>query len=130
MCESEGVSQQPPSQDPYPQQGAYGQPDPYMVQQGFSQPQYPGYPQYPQQPRQPLDIAKILFIGAWVVLTFYGLAFMYGLTLDERDPGGYEDFLDRLMNGMPTLGVGLFYTGVLLALNIWVGHQQKQGQGS
>lgn len=124
MCQSDDVSQQPPSQDPY------GQQDPYAAQQGYSQPVYPGYPQYPQQqqPRKPLDVAKIVFIGAWVVLGLYAVNFFYILTQDED--GVDPDFADRFFGSMPQLAEGLFYTGLLLGLYVWLDFRQKQGQGS
>jgi hypothetical protein len=62
---------------------------------------YPGYPQYPAQPRKPLDIAKIVFVGAWVVLGLYAVRFFYALTQDRDDPFGYEDFADEVLTLSP-----------------------------
>jgi hypothetical protein len=124
MWKSDGVSQHPPSQDPYRQQ------DPYAAQQGYSQPMYPGYPQYQQQaPRKPLDIGMIVFVGAWVVFGFFSLKFLYVLFQDEA-PFGHEDFADRLFGGIENLGVGLFYTGLLLGLSVWLRRNQHQSEGA
>lgn len=122
MCESETVSQQQPANDPPGQ-------DPYLQQPGYSQPGYPGYsypgPGYPAQPpKKPLDLAKIVTIGAWVVLALHGLRYFYVLTQDEGALG-VPEFTDRLFGGMDGLAVGIFYTGVLLAVGRWLEKQQQ-----
>lgn len=89
---------------------------------------YPGYPQYPQQMRKPIDYAKMVFIGAWVVLGLYGLNFFYLILQDEESPLGFEDFADRFFGHLPQLAEGLFFTGILLAVSMWIGHQQRQQQ--
>ena len=108
-------------QDPYGQQGQPGQPD-------YSQ-QYPqGYQQYPQQPyqgyvapKQSLDLAKIVTIAAWVVLGLYSLSFLYTLTQDDEFG---PDFADRFFGGLPQLGQGIFWSGALLAIGVWLGKQK------
>jgi hypothetical protein len=119
-------------QDPYGQHDPYGQ-----SQQGYQQ-QYPqqGY-QYGAQPgyeqqysggyaaapaaRQPLDLAKIVMIAAFVVVGLFLLAFLYGLTQDDQFGG---NFADRFFGGLPGLGTGVFYGGVLLAVSVWLGKQK------
>jgi hypothetical protein len=102
------MSGQPP-QDPYGQ-------NPYN--QGYP----PGYdPQaysggYPSQPRQSLDLGKVVGIGAWVVLALFFLKYLYGLGQDAYG----EDFADRFFGGMPELGTGIFYTGLLLGVALWL----------
>lgn len=90
---------------------------------------YPGYGYQQRPPRKPLDIAQLLFIGAWVVLGFYALQFLYVLSQDEP-PLGTDDFADRLFGQFTNLGVGLFYTGVLLFLSAWLRRPQGQQQVS
>jgi hypothetical protein len=118
-------------QDPYGQHDPYGQ-----SQQGYQQ-QYPqqGY-QYSQQgyeqqysggyaeaaPRKPLDLAKIVFISAFVVVGLYLLAFLYGLSQSDQFGGG--NLADRFFGGMPGLATGVFYGGVLLAVSVWLGKQK------
>jgi hypothetical protein len=105
--------------DPYsPQPGSGGQ--------GYGQ--QPGYPPYPQQqyqgyvaPKKSLDLARLVTIGAWVVLGLFGLNFLYTLTQDDEFG---PDFADRLFGSMPTLGQGIFWTGVLLAVGVWLGRHQ------
>jgi hypothetical protein len=113
-------------QDPYGQQVQPGQPDygQHYPQQGYQYAQ-PGYdPQYsggyPPPPRKPLDLATIVTIGAWVVLGLYGLWFVYSLTQDDFD----DEFADRFFGNMATLAQGVFYTGVLLAVGVWLRKQQ------
>ena len=114
-------------QDPYGQQGQ-GQPD-YGQQY-----QQPGYQQYPQQPYQgyvapakkPFDLARIVSIAGWVVLGLYGVSYLYALTQDDEFG---PDFADRLFGGLPTLGQGVFFAGVLLAVGVWLGKQQEQASG-
>src|SRR5262245_12280837 len=116
-------------QDPYGQHDPYGQ-----SQQGYQQ-QYPqqGY-QYSQQgyeqqysggyaeatPRKPLDLAKIVQIASYVVVGLYALSFLYGLTQDT--PGA--NVADKFFGGLPGLGTGVFYAGVLLAVSVWLGKQK------
>lgn len=109
-------------QDPYGQQG---QPD-------YSQQQYPqpGYQQqYPQQayqgyvaPKKPLDLAKIVTIGAWVVVGLVSISYLYSLTQDDEFG---PDFADRLFGGMPGLAQGIFFAGVLFGVGVWLGKQQQ-----
>jgi hypothetical protein len=113
-----GPSRQPPPPPPpgYPPQGfapqGYQQP-----QQGYGQ-QYPGYP--PQR-RKPLNLARLVFVGAWVVLGLYGLWFVYSLTQDDEFG---SDFGDRLFSGLLELATGVFYAGVLLAVSVWLDRQK------
>lgn len=114
------MSQQPPPQGPYGQpQSPYGQPpqDPYTSQPGFSQPAYPGYPQY-ATPKKPLDLGKLVTIAAWVVLGLHAVAFLY-VSLDA------EEFDSAFFGSMPTLGQGIFFTGVLLGLGQWLDQQTR-----
>lgn len=108
-------------QDPYGQQG---QPD-YSQQQ---YPQQPGYQQYPQQayqgyvaPKKSLDLAKIVTIAGWVALGLVALSYLYSLTQDDEFG---PDFGDRFFGGMPSLAQGIFWSGVLLAIGVWLGKQQ------
>ena len=114
-------------------------PDPYG--QAQPRPQQPGGPPPPGAPpgyqyqpsgygqhysgygpptRKPLDLPKLVFIAAWVVLGLYGLWFIYTLTQD--DFGG--DFGDRLFGSLADLATGVFYTAVLLAVSVWLGKQR------
>jgi hypothetical protein len=114
-----------------PPQGPYGQ-DPYGQQQGYPQQGYPqqGYPQgynpqaysggYPTQPRQPLDLAKVVSIGAWVVLAMFALKYFYTLTQDDFAP----DFEDRFFGGMTEFATGIFYTGLLHGVAVWLERQK------
>ncbi len=108
--------QQPPPPPGYPPQGfpplGYHQPQP-----GYGQ-QYQGHP--PQR-RKPLDLARLVFLGAWVVLGLYGLWFIYSLTQDDEFG---SDFGDRLFGGLVDLATGVFYAGVLLAVSVWLGKQK------
>jgi hypothetical protein len=114
---------------------AYGQPPPRPQQPGSPPPpgapppgyqyppsgygqQYPGYTQ--AGPRKPLDLPKLVFIAAWVVLGLYGLWFIYTLTQDDFG----SDFGDRLFGSLVNLATGIFYTAVLLAVSVWLGKQK------
>ncbi|MFO7279590.1 MAG: hypothetical protein C0P77_004200 [Thermoanaerobacterales bacterium] len=109
-------------------QGPYGQ---QSGDQGQPAPQYPQQPYQPYQqqpyagytaPRKPLDLAKLVAIGAWVVLGLYALKFLYVLADDD-----YGDFADRFFGSMPELGTGVFFTGVLLAVGVWLHRNQEPG---
>lgn len=117
-------------------QDPYGQPDPYgqqqqgpyeqNPQQGYQYSQH-GYTQQsggyaaPKAPRKPLDLAMLVTIGGWVIVGLYALAFLYGLTQDDEFSG---DFGDRFFGGLPTLGQGVFYGAVLLAVGVWLRERQ------
>jgi hypothetical protein len=78
------------------------------------------YSGYAPAPRNPLDLTKLVFIAAWVVLGLYGLWFIYTLTQDEFG----ADFGDRLFGSLQNLATGIFYTAVLLAVSVWLGKQK------
>lgn len=127
MCESDAVSQQPPSPDPYQQPGQGYPQDPYAQQQGYSQPAaYPSGYGYaaPPMAKKPLPLPQIVFIAAWAILGLIGLRFLYGAALDGP-PYPYEDFLDRFVDGMGELAVGVFYAGVLLTASKWLERVQE-----
>jgi hypothetical protein len=90
---------------------------------GYSQ-QYSGYAP-PPAPRRPLDLPKLVFIAAWVVLGLYGLWFLYTLTQDDFG----SDFGDRLFGNLVNLATGIFYTAVLLAVSVWLGKQDSRKAG-
>lgn len=137
MCESDAVSQQPPSPDPYqqqPGQDPYAQPaqvppyDPYAQQQGYSQPAaYPsggyGYAVPPVE-KKPLDLAKILFIAAWVIVGLMAVRWFYGVVQDGF-PYAYEDGADRLFDGFQDLAQGVFWAGLLLTASKWLEREQQ-----
>jgi hypothetical protein len=115
----------PPPQDPYGQ-GAYGQ-------GGYGQPEYPSYPQDLGQEAFPtsysssgnpsgsqLDLPTIVSIGAWVVLGLFALAYFYGLSQEANG----EDVGDRLFGLMPLLGEGIFYSGLLHGVAVWLGRNK------
>jgi hypothetical protein len=104
------MSGQPP-QDPY-QQNPYPQPYP----QGYGAP----YPGAYTQPKQPLDLGKVVAIGAWVVLALFVLKYLYGLSQDDFAP----EFADRFFGGMTELGTGIFYTGLLHGVALWLERQR------
>jgi len=113
---------------------AYGQGPPRPQQPGSPPPpgtpppgyQYPPsgygqqYPGYAPAPRQPLDLPKLVFIAAWVVLGLYGLWFIYTLTQDDFG----ADFGVRLFGNLANLATGIFYAAVLLAVSVWLGKQK------
>jgi hypothetical protein len=107
---------------PRPQQPD-GPPPPGAPPPGYQYPpsgygqHYPGYA--PPAPRKPLDLPKLVFIAAWVVLGLYGLWFIYTLTQDDFG----ADFGDRLFGSLQNLATGIFYTAVLLAVSVWLGKQ-------
>jgi uncharacterized membrane protein len=70
--------------------------------------------------RTPLDLPKLVFIAAWVVLGLYGLWFIYTLTQDDLG----ADFGDRLFGNLQSLATGIFYAAVLLAISVWLGKQK------
>lgn len=105
-------------QDPYgQQQPEYGQQQYQQQGYGYPQQQYQGY----VAPKKPLDLAKIVTIGAWVVLGLHGLFYLYVLTQDDYG----VDFADRFFNNMPTLAQGIFWAGLLLAAGVWLRRQQE-----
>jgi hypothetical protein len=113
--------QDPYGQDPYGQQ-QQGYPPAYGQQQPYS-----GY-QAPAAPRQPLDMSKVVYIAAWVVLALFGLAYFYALAQDEilGIGGGYggPDFADRFFGGMPLLGEGILFSGILHGIAMWMERQK------
>ena len=118
--------QTPP--DPYgqvppgPQQ--HGSPPPPGAPPPGYQYQPSGYGQhysgYAPPSRLPLDLPKLVFIAAWVVLGLYGLWFIYTLTQDDFG----ADFGVRLFGSLTNLGTGIFYAAVLLAVSVWLGKQK------
>jgi hypothetical protein len=114
--------------------GGFGQGPPRPPQPGSPPPpgapppgyQYPPagygqqYPGYAPARRTPLDLPRLVFIAAWVVLGLYGLWFLYTLTQDEFG----ADFGDRLFGSLPNLATGIFYTAVLLAVSVWLDKQK------
>jgi hypothetical protein len=114
----------PPPQDPYGQ-GAYGP-------QGYGQGQQP----YPHELGQEaftsstsysnnrsggqLDLPTIVSIGAWIVLGLFTLAYFYGLSQEHNG----EDVGDRLFGLMPLLGEGIFYSGLLHGVAVWLGQNK------
>jgi hypothetical protein len=109
---------QGPSRPPQP-----GSPPPPAPPPGYQYPpagygqQYPGYA---PPPRKPLDLPKLVFIAAWVVLGLYGLWFIYALTQDDFG----ADFGDRLFGSLQNLATGIFYAAVLLAVSVWLDKQK------
>src|ERR671910_680407 len=108
-----GPSRQPPPPPPgYPPQG--------VPPQGYRN-RRRGYgqlsPDDPPKRRKPLNLARLVFVGAWVVLGLYGLWFVYSLTQDDEFG---PDFGDRLFSGLLELATGVFYAGVLLAVSVWL----------
>ena len=100
----------PPPQPGGPPPGA---PPGYQYQpSGYGQ----HYSGYAPPSRLPLDLPKLVFIAAWVVLGLYGLWFIYTLTQD--------DFGVRLFGSLTNLGTGIFYAAVLLAVSVWLGKQK------
>jgi len=61
-------------------------------------------------------------VGAWVVLGLHVAAYLYGLI----DTGPGVDAGDRFFHGMPLLGQGILYCGVLHAVAVWLGRQQRE----
>jgi hypothetical protein len=123
------MSDQTPSdaygrQPPRPQQP--GSPPPPGAPPGYQYPP-PGYGQhyagYAPAGRKPLDLAKLVFIAAWVVLGLFGLWFLYTLTQDDLG----SDFGDRLFGSLQNLATGIFYAAVLLAVSVWLGKQKADG---
>jgi hypothetical protein len=112
----------PFGQAPPPPQQPGGPPPPgappgYQYQpSGYGQ----HYSGYAPPIRKPLDLPKLVFIAAWVVLGMYGLWFIYRLTQDDFG----ADFGDRLFGSLQDLATGVFYTAVLLAVSVWLGKQK------
>jgi hypothetical protein len=94
-----------------------GPPSGYQYQaSGYGQ----HYSGYAPPTRKQLDLPKLVFIAAWVVLGMYGLWFIYRLTQDDLG----ADFGDRLFGSLQDLATGIFYTAVLLAVSVWLGKQK------
>jgi hypothetical protein len=129
MWEGDAMSDQP-SQDPYGQQpsGQPSQPQPPPSGAYQQAPSGTGYGQgYPAgyqapAPRKPIDLAKLVGIGAWVVVGLFGLWYLYFISNDDN--GG--EFVDRFFGGLDRLGEGLFYAGVLFAVSIWLGRNRPE----
>jgi len=79
------------------------------------------YSGYVPPSRTPLDLPKLVFMAAWVVLGLYGLWFIYTLTQDDLG----ADFGDRLFGNLQNLATGIFYAAVLLAVSVWLGKQKS-----
>lgn len=75
----------------------------------------------PTPPGTSLDLAKLVGIGAWVVLGLYVVAYLYGLAQD--DPG--RDSADRFFGQLPLLAQGIFLSGVLHAVAVWLGRERR-----
>jgi hypothetical protein len=113
--------QTPP--DPYgqvppgPQQRGSPPPPGYQYQpSGYGQ----HYSGYAPPSRLPLDLPKLVFIAAWVVLGLYGLWFIYTQTQDDFG----ADFGVRLFGSLTNQGTGIFYAAVLLAVSVWLSKQK------
>lgn len=108
--------------DPYGQQGqqqGYGQQYPqqgyqYGQQQGYEQQYSGGYAVAPTE-RKPMELDKIVTIAAWVVLGLFALKFLYILSKDT-----FGEFSDRFFGNLDTLGSGIFFCLVLLAVGMWI----------
>jgi hypothetical protein len=107
----------PPPQPGNPPPG--GPPPGYQYQPSAGPQHYTGYS---PGPRKPLDLPKLVFIAAWVVLGLYGLWFIYTLTQDDFG----SDFGDRLFGSLQNLATGIFYTAVLLAISVWLGREDER----
>jgi hypothetical protein len=109
---------QQPGSPPPPSAPPAGAPPGYQYQP-------PGYGQHysghAPPPRTPLDLPKLVFIAAWVVLGMFGLWFIYTLTQDDLG----ADFGDRLFGSLQNLATGIFYAAVLLAVSVWLGKQKS-----
>ncbi|MGH9212217.1 MAG: hypothetical protein ACRD2C_16275 [Acidimicrobiales bacterium] len=70
--------------------------------------------------RQTFDLAKVVGIGAWVVLGLFVLEYLYGLGQDANG----EEAADRFFGGMPELGTGIFYAGLLHGVALWLDRNQ------
>lgn len=123
-----GQSGQPGQPPPgAPPAGRSGQPQPGVAPpahaQGNQYGQVPsgGYATAPAQPREPLDLAKLVSIAAWVVLGLFTVAYLYALTQDDFG----SDFGDRFFSGMPSLAQGIFFSGVLHAVAVWLARQRE-----
>ena len=105
--------QQPGYGQQYPQQGYdYGQQG--YQQQGYEQQHYSGGYQAGSA-RKPPELDRIVSVSAWVVLALFVLNFLYTLSKDR-----FGAFSDRLFGALPTLGTGIFYCLVLLAVGMWL----------
>jgi hypothetical protein len=112
----------PPPQDPYGQ-GAYGpqgygqQPYPHELgQEAFSS----SYTSSATRSGGQLDLATVVSVGAWIVLGLFALAYFYGLSQEQNG----EDVGDRLFGLMPLLGEGIFYSGLLHGVAVWLGRNK------
>jgi hypothetical protein len=108
-----------PPRPPQPGSPPPGAPPPpgYQYQpSGYAQ----HYSGYTPPTRTPLDLPKLVFIAAWVVLGLFGLWFIYTLTQDDLG----ADFGDRLFGNLQGLATGIFYAAVLLAVSVWLSKQK------
>jgi len=121
-----GQQAQPGYQQQYPQQGyEYGQ------QQGYGQQGYGDYNQdYGQQysggyaaesGRQMPDLDRLVTMAAYVVLGLFGVNVLY-----VWGNGGGK-FMDRFFGSLTTLGTGIFFALVLLAIGTWLRNQKAAG---
>jgi hypothetical protein len=76
----------------------------------------------PAAPRKPLDLARLAFIAAWVVLGLFALHYLYFISNDDN--GG--EFVDRFFGGMDRLGEGILYAGILHVAAVWLGRNQSR----
>jgi hypothetical protein len=113
-----------PGSPPPPGAPSAGSPPPPGAPPPGYQYQPSGYAQhysgYAPPTRTPLDLPKLVFIAAWVVLGLFGLWFIYTLTQDDLG----ADFGDRLFGSLQGLATGIFYAAVLLAVSVWLGKQK------
>lgn len=65
-------------------------------------------------------LSRLVGIGAWVVLGLFGLKYLYTLTSDD-----FGSFENRFFGGLPELGTGIFYAGLLLVAATWL---ERQGR--
>jgi hypothetical protein len=66
-----------------------------------------------------VDLVKVVLVLAWLVAALYALAYIYGLSQGD-------DFADQFFGGMPSLGEGLFFSGVLHAVAVWLSRQRER----
>lgn len=110
------MSEQPPS-GPFGDEPS-GRPSP-PAGYGQSSDLPPGYPQpgyAPPSGSGSFDVARAVFVGAWIVLGLFVLSFFYQVSQDDYG----EDFGDRFFTLVPQLGTGVFYAGVLLGISAWM----------
>jgi hypothetical protein len=114
------AEQAPPAWDGQPAQPSAQHAPPSAQQNwgGYEQQGYQGY----VAPKKTLDLAQLVSIAAWVVLGLFALDFLYRLTQTGEFEGS---FADNFFGGMPSLGTGVLYAGILLALGVWL--KERQG---